>query len=92
MLLALLTRPAVSPTGFSVRSLWALADFSDCSSKFRIVTYELKYRDDVTPARVYFLYTGFFMTFGHTLHLWYRKGSCIEYIKICPPPTGCLMG
>ena len=33
MPVALLTLPAVSPTGFSVRSLWALADFSDCSSR-----------------------------------------------------------
>ena len=36
MPVVLLTLPAVSPTGFSLRSLWALADFSDCSSKFTV--------------------------------------------------------
>ena len=36
MPVALHTLPAVSPTWFSVRLLWALADFSDCSSIFTV--------------------------------------------------------
>ena len=36
MPVAILTLPVVSPTGFSVRSLWALADFSDWSSRFTV--------------------------------------------------------
>ena len=36
MPVVLLTLSAVSPTGFSVRSLWALADFSNCSSRFTV--------------------------------------------------------
>ena len=41
----------------SVRLLWGLADFSNCSSRFRVrVSFLLhsEFRDDVTPARVYF--------------------------------------
>ena len=55
MPVALLTLPAVSPTGFSIRSLWAVADFSDCSSRLTVRVSLLphsdllKFRDDVTP-------------------------------------------
>ena len=61
MPIALPTLPAVSPTGFSVRFLWVLADFWYCSSRFTVRVSFLPHSDicpssenDVTSARVYF--------------------------------------